>query len=79
MAKSASIDKRYYTVKKSDFAGIWSNVMRNYCSKKLVKDSFAKCGIIPLNPAAIDKDKLKPSKRWVQLNVDNNNIQSIKH
>lgn len=63
MTASACRDRPYYTLKKDMFPQMYKACQTLVVSPTLIKDSFAKTGIYPFNPEAIDKKKLIPSRK----------------
>ena len=54
--------KRNFTVSKREFAAVVKEPFEKAFSMTTIKNGFAKTGIFPFNPNAIDKSKMKPSE-----------------
>ena len=48
-------------VNRTTFAKVWSAAINACCSPAFVMNAFAKSGLVPFNPQAIDRSQLKPS------------------
>ena len=54
--------KKNFTVSKREFASVVKEPFEKSFSMSTIKSGFAKSGIFPFNPDAIDKSKMKPSE-----------------
>ena len=48
-------------VNRTTFAKVWSTAINVCCSPAFVTNAFAKSGLVPFDPQAIDRSQLKPS------------------
>ena len=62
--RSLAADLRYRhqssVVGKIQTPQLWSKAVDRVCTPKLVRDAFAKCGIHPFDPCAIDRKEVVP-------------------
>ena len=71
-----SFAKKYFVVSKREFARVVKVPFEIAFSIPNIKAGFAKCGIYPYNPKAIDQSKVAPSLTCSSLSLDDSSASS---
>ena len=67
--RALSFVKKNFTVSKRDFASVVKGPFEKSFSMSNIKAGFAKTGIFPFNPDAVEKSKMKPSECYQYLDT----------